>query len=141
MMEQTSQPSDTQSTSLRVVVEVGVESFEPGMTRVEVQANGRALVMNRLEGRENQVEASVEQERISRVMDQVVAETRRQSETPARLGLPDEPRYHIALYRDAELVSEAHVWRSQLANNPGIASLVNTLQSMTLEASDGKIIL
>ena len=134
------QTTNTGAQGLRVVVEVGNESFEPGSTRAEIAENGEVRLLNRLEGAETRAETRVEPERVSRLVDDMAAGRESLAREPARRGLPDEPLYRIEIYRGDVRVNEMNLWRSQLQESPGLSRLIQVLQEAATRASDGKII-
>lgn len=124
---------------VRVVVEVGNQYVEPGRTRVEVLPDGRTLVTNRLEEEERRFEGQLEAGRVASLVEQASREAGLQRQADRhRLGLPDEPRYHIKAERGSERILAVDVWRSDLERMSGLARLVQELEGAAAAASQGK---
>jgi hypothetical protein len=140
MNEQNDRTSAGTQTGVRVLAEVGNPYVEPGRTRVEVQSDGQVTVLNQLEDETQRAEGKVDPSRISRLVDESSPE-RFSRQMTERLGLPDEPRYHIEVERGGQQVLAIDVWRSDLESMPGVARLIRELDAVTKEASDGRFIL
>jgi hypothetical protein len=140
MAEQQARQAGAQEGRIRVVVEVGNESFEPGRTRADIGPDGQVALLSRLEGAETRAETRLEPERLTRLVDDFAAADQGVAREPGRPGLPDEPLYHIEVYRNDVRVNEMNVWRSQLQRSPGLSRLIQTLQELAERASDGKIV-
>lgn len=127
--------------SYRVVVEVGNEHFHPGLTRVEAISDGQVRVTTRLEGEESQTEGKFDPLEIEQKVADITARPMEQEQDKGRRGLPDEPRYHLLIYRGSERVFDIEMWRSSLQNNPSIEKLVAALNGVAHEVSHGEAIL
>lgn len=125
--------------SYRVVVEVGNEYFPPGRTRVEAISDGQVRVTTRLEGEESQSEGRFDPLEIEQRVADITARPIEQDK--GKLGLPDEPRYHLLIYRGSERVFDIEMWRSSLQDNPPIEQLVAALNGVAYEVSRGEAIL
>lgn len=125
----------------RLVVEVGNEHFEPGLTRLELGKDGHVMVLNRFEGKEPRYESRVEEPYAARLLTQAGSKALLSAPLGKRQGLPDEPLYHIALYRGQERIHTIRVWRSELPSQPELADLINALQTIVQQASNGQAIL
>lgn len=120
----------------RVVVEVGNEHFPPGRTRVEANSDGQVQAITRLEGEEFQTEGRFDPSEIDRAAADIA--TNLVDQVDDRQGLPDEPRYHLTVYLDAERVRDITVWRSSLPNHHSVKHLIEVLNRVAQEISDGE---
>lgn len=127
--------------SYRVVVEVGNEYFPPGRTRVEAVSDGQVRVTTRLEGEESQAEGRFDPLEIEQRVADITARPMEQDQDKGRRGLPDEPRYHLLIYRGSEQVYDIELWRSSLPDNPSIEKLVAALNGVVYDVSRGEAIL
>lgn len=126
-------PGNVESARAPVIIEVGNEHFEPGRTRIEVQGDGRALVTNRLEGKDEKGEARVDLARLEPTLREAENQMPRVAQRSMRRGLPDEPRYHIELEREGRRVT-ADLWRSELEEMPALHRLVRELEEVARRA-------
>lgn len=134
-----SETMDRETTS-GVEVSVGTPAFPPGRTQVALEPSGRLLVASELEGAERRhEEAKLEPER-ARELIATTGETVARAREGKRLGLPDEPRYHIA-WVEGDQRRSADIWRSELKEYPEIARLIAELQQAVSEQVEGEIIL
>ena len=125
------------STQVRILVEVGNEHLEPGRTRIEVRADGRTVVTNRLEGKEDRGEMTIDVAKFEPTLREARDQMPRSTQRGARRGIPDEPRYHIELEQDGRKYS-ADLWRSELEQMPALNRLVRELEAVARRAvNDG----
>ena len=126
------------STQARVLVEVGTEHFEPGRTRIEVRADGRTLVTNRLHGKEDRGEVTMDVARFEPMLREARDQMPRVAQRSTRRGIPDEPRYHIELEQDGRKYS-ADLWRSELEEMPALHRLVRELETVARRAINDRL--
>ena len=131
----------TPEATLRLVVEVGNEYFPPGRTRVELLPDGRVLATTRLEGREERADGRIEPARAARLIDQAATERVLRLRTSNRRGIPDEPRYHIEVYRAGERLLTLDLWRSELEQQPELARVVAELEEVVREVTKEQMVL
>lgn len=141
MAEQSVENRTEAEAEVRVVIEVGNEYFEPGLTRAEMWPDGRVHIVNRLEGEERKAESRADPELAARLIDQAGSRSVRELKIGEKRGLPDEPRYHIEVYRGGERIQVIDVWRSDLPEHRELADLISSLQTVVQRATDGSVLL
>jgi hypothetical protein len=141
MTEQRAKDKETLKGDLRVVVEVGNEHFEPGLTRLELLPDGQCIVINRFEGEEKRVKGHIDLQRAAKFLEQVTLGTIWKAKFGIGRGIPDEPRYRLEVYKGETLVHACHIWRSEWVVNRDIESLFKGFQDVVKEITDGRIIL
>lgn len=124
----------------QLAVEVGMESFGPGRTRVEVSATGDVRISNRHSGVARQAETTIAPAVATRLQQQARA-VRPDAQRPRRMPVPDEVCYEITLEEDGRPVFSARFWQGELRANPEADDLIITLQGIVREATNGRIIL
>jgi hypothetical protein len=126
---------------LRVLVEVGNEYVEPGQTRIEVQPGGRTFVTNRLEGKEERGETTIDPAKLESSVSAALSQMSGVQARSTRHGLPDEPRYHIEVEREGRRVLSAELWRSEVEKIPSLQRLLRELEEAGQRAIDGRLAL
>jgi hypothetical protein len=140
-MEPSSLSNEQARGEVRIVVEVGNEHFPPGRTRLDLWPEGNCLVVNRFEQEEVRFEGRIAPQRASRLLDQATSGTFWRRKLGERPGLPDEPRYHLAVYLADAPVYRCTFWRSEYATDREIGVLIEELQAVVREVTDGRAIL
>ncbi len=131
----------TPEAGLRLVVEVGTEYFPPGRTRVELRPDGQVLATTRLEGREDRADGRIDPARATRLIEQAASDRVLRLRTSNRQGIPDEPRYHIEVYRSGERLLAVDLWRSELEQQPELARVVSELEGVVREVTKEQMVL
>lgn len=124
----------------QLAVEVGMESFGPGRTRVEVSATGQVRISNRHSGVARQAETIIAPAGAAR-LQQLARAVRPDAQRPPRMPVPDEVCYEITLAKDGTPVFTVRFWQGELRANPEADALITALQGIVREATDGGIIL
>lgn len=124
----------------RLQVRVGNPAFPPGLTQVEVDAEGRLAVVTELEGRDTRrAEAKLEPERARQLLGAAEATAARVRGSD-RLGLPDEPRYRFTFETGAGQMT-VELWRSELKEHPELGRVVSELQGALAEQVGKDVVL
>jgi len=114
MSEQVKQEEHVPVEAEMLVVEVGNEEFEPGLTRLRLQPDGQVQIESRLSGKARRFEYKLSPDDAARLIKQSGAPELPLKGLGLKPGLPDEPLYQLGLYRGKELVQTLKVWRSEL---------------------------
>ena len=131
----------TPGATTRLVVEVGTEYFPPGRTRVELRPDGQVVATTRLDGQEDRADGRIDPARAARLIDEAASERVLRLRTSNRQGVPDEPRYHIEVYRAGERLLAVDLWRSELEQQPELARVVNELENVVREVTKEQMVL
>jgi hypothetical protein len=124
----------------QLAVEVGMESFGPGRTRVEVSAAGGVRISNHHSGVARQAETTIAPAVAARLLQQARA-LRPDAQRSFRMPVPDEVCYEITLAEDGTPVVTARFWQGELRGNPHAHALITALQDIVGTATDGRILL
>lgn len=133
------------SDDLRLVVAVGRENWPPGYTHLTLWADGRVLVANRLLGRDQQVEVTLDPDAAARLFAPLLPLEGTDGSAASQLDLqppvPDEVCYEISLYRGTTRVYTAAVWHNSVKRFPLLDTLIADLRALVQQVSAGRFIL
>jgi hypothetical protein len=139
MTKMSSETMDREAT-YSVRVSVGNPAFPPGRTEVELDQTGRMVVTSEMEGSDRvQAEAKLDPERAQELIRSATV-SMTQAREGKRLGLPDEPRYHVETMIGDRRTS-LDVWRSDLKEYPAIDRMITELQQAVSEQVSEEILL
>jgi hypothetical protein len=123
----------------RFVVVVGVESFGPGRTSLELRADGLCFVINHRRGTERRFETRLDSTRARAVLEQAGDAAFWNARIGVKKGVADESRYRLELYLDDVRVHACDMWRSELESHRDAGALVNALHQIAGEVSGSAV--
>jgi hypothetical protein len=141
MQEQETQNEMTPLEVNALVVEVGIEAFEFGLTRIWLNAQGEVQIENRQNGKPRHFKQAIDPQEAADMIARVDTDELFLKPLGRKRGLPDEPLYHVQLDSDGTPVRSLRVWRSELRQLDDLARVIRNLQTIVNRASDGEVIL
>jgi len=141
MMSTNKQNHNTSHEMERLVIEVGNPEFEPGLTRLQLEADGQVQIDSRLFKEESRYDYKLEQKEAAELFKRSLASPQAIEAVISRPGLPDEPRYNIEVYRGKECLQRMQVWRSDLPKMGELGAVIRILGQIADRASEGRALL
>jgi hypothetical protein len=124
-----------------LVIKVGNEYLEHGVTQVQLTSDGQLQIANRSSGKEQSFEHQMPVKQAHQLLKMSSAPETQVKAPGLRRGLPDEPLYEVSIYQGKVLHQQIKIWRSDLEEYPEIAGVIQNLQQVIDESTKGKILL